>query len=100
MFSYNWNNNLNYDIILIVLSGTAFATLSGVAFAFLLYNIYVQQENIELIEFIEANPFTPVRVLIADFLGGDLVMVLKAMEPIDREKIIHILNQYGLEDVL
>lgn len=60
----------------------------------------MHQRTLDFVELIEANPFTPLSVLIEDFYGGDLVFVLKSEKPIDREMILKILYQAGIEDVL
>jgi hypothetical protein len=60
----------------------------------------MQERSIELIELIEANPFTPIESIIEDFFGADLVLALKSDKSLNRDEIIRILNEAGIEDVL
>lgn len=61
-------------------------------------------KSIDLIELIEANPFTPTVVIIADFLGIDdvteLFEFLRKSKQYNRDDIIQILNQSGFDDLL
>jgi hypothetical protein len=54
--------------------------------------------TIELLEFIDANPYLPINTIIEDFFGADIVLVLKTEK--NREDILKILYEAGVEDVL
>lgn len=65
---------------------------------FVCYNLVMNQRLIDFVELIEANPFTPLGVLIEDFFGADIVLVLKTEK--NREDILKILQEAGIEEVL
>lgn len=54
--------------------------------------------TVELLEFIDSNPYLPITSIIEEFFGADIVLVLKTEK--NKEDILEILREAGIEDVL
>ena len=54
--------------------------------------------TVELLEFIDSNPYLPITSIIEEFFGADIVLVLKTEK--NKEDILEILREAGIEEVL